>query len=165
MPEPASRAELIEAMVAARTEFDSLIELIPRRSMTRPGAAGEWSVKDIVAHVTSYDVWLALTLGLRGLPPPELWIEDIPLDEFNRRLFEENRDKPLDDVLRESEEVWLQILGETKAAPEAYLFTERSVEGVPYRFRPCDILRSESYGHYLDHVPSLRVWLEATEVT
>ena len=165
MPEPTSKTEVIAAMVSARTEFDSRIKQIDRRTMTRPGAAGEGSIKDIIAHVTAYDRWLALTLGLRGIKPPDLWIDDSPLDDFNRLVFKENRDKPLDEVLRESEEIWGEILKDTQAAPEAYLFNERSVEGVPYRFRPCDILRSESYGHYLDHVPALHAWLEATKGT
>jgi hypothetical protein len=160
MPEPASKTELIEAMISARNELDALIDHMHPSTMTLPGESGEWSVKDIIAHITSYDRWLALTLALRGRKPPEFWIEDVPLDEFNRRLFNDNRDLALDDVLRQSKEVWGQILDETRALPETYLFAEQSVPGVPYKFRPCDILKSESYGHYLDHIPGLRAWLE-----
>jgi hypothetical protein len=163
MSEPTSKSELIEAMVSARNEFDSLIERIQRSTMTLPGASGEWSVKDIIAHSTSYDRWLALTLALRGQKPPDFWIEDIPLDEFNRRLFDQNREMALDEVLQQSRDVWREILEETRGRPETYLFTQQCVEGVPYRFRPCDILKSESYGHYLDHVPALSAWLEATK--
>jgi hypothetical protein len=160
MPDPATKIQLIEAMVSARQELDSLIDQIPRSAMTLSRASGEWSVKDIVAHITSYDRWLGLTLALRGQKPPDFWIEDIPLDEFNARLFNENRDLPLDEVLQQSRDVWAEILAETRSRPEAYLFTEQSVEGVPYKFRPCDLLKSESYGHYLDHIPGLRAWLE-----
>lgn len=163
MHEPTSKTKLIEAMVSARNELDSLIHQIQRSTMTLPGASGEWSVKDIVAHITSYDRWLALTLAIRGQKPPDFWIEDIPLDEFNRRLFDQNRGMGLDEVLQQSRDVWKKILEETQARPETYLFTEHSVQGVPYAFRPCDILKSESYGHYLDHVPDLRAWLEATK--
>ena len=163
MPEPATKAELVEAMISARTELDSLIDQIKHSTMTLPGASGEWSVKDIIAHITSYDRWLALTLALRSQKPPDIWIEDIPLDEFNHRLFIENRDMPLEEVLQKSREVWGQILEETSARTETYLFTKQSVQGYPDKFRPCDILRSESYGHYLDHVPGLRAWLEATK--
>ena len=162
MTEPASKIELIEAMMLARKELDALIDQIPHLSMTLPGASGEWSVKDIIAHITSYDRWLGLTLALRGQKPPDFWIEDIPLDEFNRRLFDENQDLSLDEVLQQSRDVWMKILDETRIQPEAYLFTEQSVQGVPYKFRPCDVLKSESYGHYLDHVPALRAWLEET---
>lgn len=161
MSEPSSKAELIETMVSARGRFDALLGQIPYSKMTLSGASGEWSVKDVVAHITSYDRWLGLTLALRGQKPPDFWIEDIPLDEFNRRLFAENRDLPLDQVLQQSGDVWSEILEGTRALPETYLFTEQSVQGVPYTFKPCDILKSESYGHYLDHVPALLAWIDA----
>jgi hypothetical protein len=163
MPDPSSKPELINAMRSARSEFDSLIRCIPPSKMALRAAPGEWSVKDIVAHVNSYDRWLALGLALRAQKPPDLWIEDIPLDDFNHRLYEENRDLPLDEVLRESKELWESILKETQGKPEGYLFTEQTVPGFPRSFRPCETLKSESYGHYLDHVPALRSWLEADQ--
>ena len=161
MTDPTSKTELLETMLAARERLDSLIDQMAPPLMTRPSPPGTWSVKDILAHLTSYDRWLGLTLALRGLKPPDFWIEDIPLDEFNRRLFEENRDKTLDQVLQEFKQVWREILDETQACSETYLFAEQSIPGVPYAFRPCDLLKSESYGHYLDHLPALDAWLHA----
>jgi hypothetical protein len=93
--------------------------------------------------------------------PPDFWIEDLPLDEFNQRMFEANRDLPLEQVLQDSQEVWSEILAEVRLRSETYLFTEQSLPGVSYKFRLCVILKSESYGHYLDHVPSLLAWIEA----
>jgi hypothetical protein len=162
MPDPTSKSELLETMLAARGRLDSLIDRIPRSIMTRPGAPGTWSAKDILAHLASYDRWLGLTLALRGQKPPDFWIEDIPLDEFNRRLFEENCDKPLDEVLQESREVWREMLQAMQTRTEAYLFAEQSIPGVPYHFRPCDLLKNESYGHYYDHFLALDAWLRAS---
>jgi hypothetical protein len=160
MSDPSSKAELIEAMVSARSQFDSLVDRIPHSKMSLPGASGEWSVKDVVAHIASYDRWLGLTLALRAQKPPDFWMEDIPLDEFNRRLFDENRDLPLGQILQESRHVWKEILEGTRALSETYLFSEQSVQGVSYTFKPCDVLKSESYGHYLDHVPALSAWID-----
>jgi hypothetical protein len=161
MANPSSKGELIRAMVSARGQFDALVNQIPRSKMALSGASGEWSVKDIVAHVTSYDRWLGLALALRGQKPPDHWVQDTPLAEFNRKLFDENRDLPLDQVLEDSRRVWAEILEAARAQSETYLFTEQSVPGVPYRFKPSEVLKSESYGHYLDHVPGLKAWIEA----
>ncbi len=163
MADPSSKAELIQAMVSARGQFDFVVNQIPRLKMTLSGASGEWSVKDIVAHVTSYDRWLGLALALRGQKPPDHWVEDTPLDEFNRRLFDENRELSLAQVLEDSRAVWAEILEAVHAQSEAYLFTEQAVPGFPYKFKPCEVLKSESYGHYLDHVPGLKAWIEATK--
>jgi hypothetical protein len=35
------------------------------------------------------------------------------------------------------------------------------VEGVPYDVIPYQILKSESYGHYHDHIPAIRAWLSS----
>jgi hypothetical protein len=162
MVEPSTKPELLQAMQAARARFDALLERIPRSKMHLPPSPGEWSIKDVVAHINSYDRWLALGLALRLEKPPDLWIEDLPLDEFNRRLFEQNRNLPLEDVLHDSRELWASILAETEANLEEYLFSEHSVPGVPYLVRPCEMLKSESYGHYLDHVPALESAAEPT---
>ncbi len=150
-------------MISARGELDSLIQRIPRRSMALPGASGGWSIKDIIAHLNSYDRWLALGLALRAQKLPDFWIEDLPLDEFNSRLYQENHDLPLGEVLKQSKLLWNSILEETRARLEEYLFSEQSVQRVPYAFRPCEMLKSESYGHYLDHVPDLKRSLETNE--
>ena len=162
-PDPKTKSELLDAMISARTVYDSLLRQIPRSRMTLPGAAGSWSVKDLIAHVNAYDRWLALGLALRSQKPPDGWIEDVPLDDFNQRLYEESRDLPLDEILEQSAGLWKQILEETRAHPEAYLFSEHVVPGVPDAVIPWEMLKSESYGHYLDHVPALRAWLAANE--
>jgi hypothetical protein len=35
------------------------------------------------------------------------------------------------------------------------------VEGVSYAVIPFQLLKSESYGHYHDHIPALRAWLSS----
>jgi hypothetical protein len=35
------------------------------------------------------------------------------------------------------------------------------VEGVPYDIIPFQLLKSESYGHYHDHIPAIRAWLSS----
>ena len=128
--------------------------------MSLPGASGEWSVKDVVAHIASYDRWLGLTLALRAQKPPDFWIEDIPLDEFNRRLFDENRDLPLDQVLQESRDVWKEILKEPAPCPRLTCSASSPSKAFHTRLGPAMSLRAKSYGHYLDHVPALSAWID-----
>jgi len=89
MKEPTSKSELLQAMVTARNEWDALIAQIPRHRLSESAASGSWSVKDVVAHVTEYDRWLALGLAMRLQKPPQIWLDDISLDEFN--AFSTNR--------------------------------------------------------------------------
>ena len=79
MSQPVSKNELIEAMESARNILDSLIDQIERSTMTLPGVSGEWSVKDILAHLTAYDRWLALTLAFRGQNLQTFGLRILPL--------------------------------------------------------------------------------------
>lgn len=159
MKDPTSKAELLKAIHTARNEWDALIAQIPRHRMSESVAPGAWSVKDIIAHVTEYDRWLALGLALRLQKPPQIWLDDISLDEFNAVLYQRNADRNPTDILLDSTQVYQDLINEVEAHSEAYLFGSHRVEGVSDAVIPYQILKSESYGHYHDHVPTLRAWL------
>ena len=78
--------------------------------MTEPGVAGEWSVKDIVAHLNSFERWYADRLheALRGEVYTPTEFDWLPFDERNERVFQQNRHRPLADVLAESRQAKLQ---------------------------------------------------------
>ncbi|HLJ81222.1 MAG TPA: maleylpyruvate isomerase N-terminal domain-containing protein, partial [Ktedonobacterales bacterium] len=68
MAETMSKSVLLEKLDAARTQWDALIAEVPEARITRPGAAGDWSVKDVLAHVAVYERWTAdqLNAMMRG---------------------------------------------------------------------------------------------------
>ena len=161
MKDPTSKSELLQAINNARNEWDTLIAQIPPSPAVRTCGVGTWSIKDVIAHVTEYDRWLALGLALRLQKPPQIWLDDISLDEFNavtpptdRRP--QSRRYPLD-----SNRVFQDLINEVEAHSEAYLFGTHRVEGVSYEVIPFQILKSESYGHYHDHIPAIRAWLSS----
>jgi hypothetical protein len=159
MKAPTSKSELIQAINTARHEWDSLIAQIPHHRLPEPVAEGEWSIKDIIAHVTEYDRWLALGLALRLQKPPQIWLDDLSLDEFNAVLHQQIADRTPYDILQDSNRVFQDLINEVEAYSEAYLFGTHRVEGVPYEVIPFQILKSESYGHYHDHLPGIRAWV------
>ena len=52
MDESMTKARLLDTMQAERVRWDGLIAQAGEERLTEPGVAGEWSVKDIIAHVT-----------------------------------------------------------------------------------------------------------------
>jgi hypothetical protein len=159
MKDPATKPELIKAIRTARNEWDSLIAQIPQHRLSEPVADGQWSIKDIIAHVTEYDRWLALGLAMRLQKPPKIWLDDISLDEFNAVLHQQNADRNPSDILLDSTSVFRELINEVEAHSDAYLFGTHRLEGVSYDIIPFQILKSESYGHYYDHIPAMRAWL------
>jgi hypothetical protein len=161
MNAPSSKSELIQAIVAAREEWDALISKIPHDRLSEPVAPGEWSIKDIIAHITEYDRHLGLDLALRLQKPPQLWLDDLSLDDFNARLHEQIAGREPDDILLDSLQVYWEMVKEVKLQSEEYLFGTHHVEGVPYDIIPHRMLKSESYGHYRDHFPAIQAWIAA----
>jgi hypothetical protein len=159
MENPTSKPELLQAIYTARNEWDALIAQIPHDLLSDPMASGQWSIKDVIAHVTEYDRWLALGLAMRLEKPPQIWLDDVSLDEFNAVLHQQIVNRNPDDILLDSLQVFQDLINEIEAHSEAYLFGTHHVEGVSYDVIPFKLLKSESYGHYHDHVPAIRAWL------
>ncbi len=103
MKDPTSKSELIQAIHTARHEWDTLIAQLPHHRLSESVASGQWSIKDIIAHVTEYDRWLALGLAMRLQKPPQIWLDDISLDEFNAVLHQQIADRNPDDILLDFE--------------------------------------------------------------
>ena len=147
-----TKAELLEKVRAARAEWEALLaEIDPERS-SEPGVTGDWSIKDIVAHISFWErtVLDGLRTGERGLQGE--------LDEINERVFLANRDRPLDELLAEERETYQQLLAAIEALPEDEL-------SAPDRFawtggRPVWVLvAGNTCWHYPEHRESIRAWL------
>ena len=163
MTDQITKARLIETLQASRATLDALLAEIPTQWMVEPGAAGDWSVKDVVAHLTYHDRWLADRLHeqLRGerYQPGEL--DFMEFDQRNERIYRQYRDLPLDQVLAESRSSFQRLLEGVHAHAEAFLIEPQTFEGAPGPVVVAEMLRSEVYDHYAAHLPSIRTWLAA----
>jgi hypothetical protein len=136
MKDPTSKAELLQAIYTARNDWDTLIAQIAPHQLSDPVAPGSWSIKDIIAHITEYDRWLALGLAMRLQKPPQIWLDDISLDEFNAILHQQIADRNPEDILLDSKQVFQDLINEVESHSEAYLFGTHRVEGVSYDVNP-----------------------------
>ncbi|MFQ5645263.1 MAG: ClbS/DfsB family four-helix bundle protein [Thiogranum sp.] len=161
-----NKAELLDAMQTKRARWETLLAQVGEERMTQAGVEGEWSVKDIIAHVTAYERWVEVRLqsALRG-QPAQLEADQMDLDQCNAWIFKENRNRPLHDVLAESQQVFQQLLATVQALSDEDLTDPRRLEpfldpvwtgGLPL----WKCIAADSYEHYHQHTPSIRGWLE-----
>lgn len=91
VPEPA-RDGAIRIVRTDRLRTRELIERLPKRAVTRPGlGGGEWSPKDLIGHLESWEQHAldALEAWARGEPAPsDVAIRDAGLNALNRAEVE-----------------------------------------------------------------------------
>src|SRR5205809_1661617 len=105
MTEPRSKAALLELIERERGLWDDLVAEIGEDRMLQPGATGDWSFKDVVAHLHGWRiVTLARLAAARDHSEPAAspWPADLDendegdVDKINDWIYHANRDRPLD---------------------------------------------------------------------
>jgi hypothetical protein len=156
-----NKSEIINAMKKARVEWNGLLGQIPEERMTEPGANGEWSVKDVIAHLTFFENEMVTVLEQRALTgTPGVW--ELPTDEANAMLYEQRKDYPLAQVLADSRQAYERLLALTEAAPESDFEGPSSYAEMPPDWTLEAVLSGNSWDHYYEHIGWLREWLDAS---
>ena len=161
MEQTMTKAGLLHELRAARAEWDELLAEVGEERMTEPGAAGDWSVKDVMAHLSSYDRWFvqASEAHFRGEMPPLDGTESMDFEQRNLFRHQQTRDHLLAHVQAESQQVFDRLLEVVEAHSEEFLTQPQQFAGVPGSFLIWKMLEGDGYEHYRDHMRSIRVWL------
>jgi hypothetical protein len=115
------------------------------------GVTGAWSVRDIIAHVTTWEEEALKHLPsiLAGRRPPRYSIVYGGIDGFNALMSAKKEGLSLSEVFRQQEEIHRRVVDLIERAPETQLIGET-------RFRRR--LRLDTYGHYRLHARAIRRW-------
>jgi len=162
-----TKLEFLDTMRSEHERWEALLAQVDDAQMLQPGVAGDWSVKDLVAHVTAYErglvEWLEAASRGQSLAFPDLDHPDV--DYRNAVIFSENQNRPWHDVLLESEQVFQRLLQLVEALPEEELTDAQITEWfVTPRWHERRALwkciADDSFKHYRQHIPDIRDWLD-----
>jgi len=165
-----TREQLLTKMQAARTRWESLLAKVPHARLTEPGVEGEWSLKDVIAHLEAYEDWTASVIekGLSGeqyIPDPGAIEMDV--DKRNAMLYEQNRQRDLQEVLTSSPRTCQRLLTVVQGLSEEDLASKELLQGFfPTFVTDVPLMRllvQNTYEHYDEHIPPLLAWLQATD--
>jgi hypothetical protein len=121
--------------------------------LLEPGVSGEWSVKDILAHVSWWEeeALKHLPTILQGGRPPRYSVLYGGIDAFNAQMTELKRGLSLDEVRQHLEDTHLKLIEYISGVAEEQFTSET-------RFR--HRLRLDTYSHYPIHTRAIREWRE-----
>ena len=160
--ESMSQAQLTASIQAGHGLFKALLAELDAEAMLQPGVVGAWSVKDLVAHIVVHEQrmlsWVAERLG--GRVPAAVQPYGLPDDEIavvNEKIYQENRDRPLSEVLADLDRVHAQVLRLVVEAPTVDLLDARRFAlhgGEPL----WAAVAANTFEHYEEHGRDIRAW-------
>ncbi len=168
---PNTRKQIFLArLMRERDKFELLLNRVGfTRRMTVKGVSGKWSIKDLLAHILSYELYIADRLNetLHGetySPCRTQNALDAFLDEFgypdfgsplldndgpNEWVAEKYKNVPLEDVVAQELQAFASIMASLERIPES----------VMERHNFFDRVANNTYRHYHEHGMEIKRWL------
>ena len=155
------KATLLKTLTETRAAWEALLAQIGEEQMQKPGAAGNWSVKDVIAHIAWCESEIALVLRTHILAGSDFW--NLSDDEGNEITYQQNKDRPLHDIVNEERQAYTALLEVVQTLSDQDLHDPHRFKNMPQEWRPWQLIAGNSFKHYEDHMPSLREWLAKTK--
>lgn len=142
------------------------LEGLPHEQWTTPGVVGYWSVKNIISHLASFEMFLIELLGAlphgRPMPTIERLMAD-PLAFNDVEVDQKRANQSPADAWAEYLTNWERVMGLLDAIPEA----ERRVAGaLPWYGEEYDLedfLVYSFYGHKREHCAQIMVYRDSLD--
>jgi hypothetical protein len=144
-------SRLLTRFNGAWTAFTDSYAGLSESELLEPGVVGSWSVRDIIAHVTTWEEEALKHLPgiLEGRRPPRYSVTYGGIDAFNALVGARKKDLPLAEVFRQQAAVHRRVVALIERTPEKEL-----ASGTRFRNR----LRLDTYGHYAGHTAAILRW-------
>ncbi len=158
-----TKAGLLQAIQQEQAQWEELLLEVGQSRMLEPGVAGDWSFKDVIAHLTGWRqrAIARLEAAQRGTSPaPPPWPASLKTDDdINTWIHAESLDRPLPEVLQASRDSYQQLIEGVRNHSEQDLMEPGRfswMAGEP--LGPAVV--SASREHFKDeHEPGIRAWL------
>ena len=144
-----------------RAWWRDLVAEIGEERMTEPGPMGEWTFKDLAAHLLG---WRERTItrleaaAAGGPTPPSPWPSELDGDDdrVNDWIQERSRDRPVRDVLDDVDRSYERLAKAIAAIPEDVLTRPGAFDWLGDQA----LVDLDPFSHVHDeHEPSIRAWL------
>lgn len=161
MAENPGKAQLLSEIRSEWLLLERLISGLSEEQKSAPGAQGDWSVKDTLAHLSAWEKVLLDRLGavMSGGPmqyPPIRSEEELNL--LNDKIYAENKERLLSSVLMEFRSVYHGVLTVLEALDKSML-AQPALPGLGEEGpRVWQLIQDNTSGHFQEHRQALEEW-------
>ncbi len=154
-----NKDEILDALEDERENFLEAVDGLSDEALLTPGVVGEWSVKDLLYHITMWEAELVKLLwqASQDLPPSAVFFEDRSVDEVNAGWAAEGKVRDLDRAWDDFQAVRKQTIRRLGA------FKDKDLND-PARYpwlkdHPLwEWIAENSYGHEKEHTAQIKDW-------
>lgn len=154
-----------------RAGWEALLAEVGAGRMAIGGAMGDWTFKDLLAHLGEWRRFgqapLAQALGDERPAPP--WPATLnpheDQDQINATIHARTRDLPVETLIREGRLLWDELEAALTAIDEAALTTPGHFPWLPDAALGPTVLRDATCHYHQDHEADLRDWLATFPTT
>jgi hypothetical protein len=127
MPRPITKIQILSASQKELQALEQVLAALSPIQMTQPGMPGEWSIKDILAHLYEWHQmvlgWVAASQSGETPCLPAQGFKWSQLPALNQQIFEKHRLLSLPEVLEMFHASYQQVTALIERLSEEELFT------------------------------------------
>jgi hypothetical protein len=160
MDDVMTKAKLIETLRAKRARWEAALAKVPPNRMIQGHVTGYWSVKDLIAHLASYERWYAdrLQENLQGIVYTPQATDMMDVDARNDVFYRRFKEMSLAEVREFEQTAFDDLMRGVDANSEAFLTEPQIFQGAPGPMLIWQMLRGDVYDHYDLHIPQIEAW-------
>jgi hypothetical protein len=149
-----TRHELLAELDQEWAKIERTCFSLSEDELLKPGVQGEWSVKDILCHISAWEKYLLdrLSYVLSGqkpqYPPMQTW-DDV--HRFNAQVYQQNKDRPLTSVIIEFRSLYRGLMTVLEALDDELLEQPYSYDFTADKLTLLQLIRANTCEHYREH--------------
>lgn len=162
-----NKREFLAVLQSERADFERVLNGVEPDRMKIPGVSGDYSIKDILAHLEAYD--RALVVWLENARAGQVYVDPVldgpDLDARNAVVYAAHRDKSAAEITASFRQTLDELESAIKALTEEELLNADLTAWfvVPRWQTKRELYRciaNDSYEHHRQHLPDIEQWLE-----
>ncbi|GLV58889.1 hypothetical protein KDH_57170 [Dictyobacter sp. S3.2.2.5] len=158
MTEHASKTELLQRMQTGYEQFTALLAPLSEQQLCTPGVNGKWSIKDNIAHLSTWQKYLVgvLTAIYNKEQTFPTTTPGMSEDEENELYYQKNKDRSAADILNEFTTTYQQ----TRAAVEQLSEEQLNMPLEQWKGNPVwPNIAGNTFEHFEEHGQNIQKWL------
>lgn len=157
-----TRDEILQALEETRQEFLAAVDGLSDSQMQEPGVNGDWTVKDIMYHISLWEAELVTLLWqvASGKTPTTVHFTQEHFDQTNSQWYLQGKNRALETVREDFNGVHNQIKHRLNDFSEEDL---NATQRFPWQrdFPLWEWIGSDSFQHVPEHSAQVLAWRKA----